>query len=210
MEIEGFGTPLTGHTVWMVRDSWVPWEFIPQTPCRMLLTGSPASIVYGEPWTYIVHPTSQKDWSCAATILKAFGAGVVAWTSDLVVPPSFLRFLESAPYTRIMMGYITEPPLLPDAVFFPFSKTPDPLFLSICKAMPSRKGHGTYTVHTQWDDVITMMAESGMSLLISDVGETAWTLFWYKRSDSVQVTESVAKAQALQLVKAATNLLELR
>jgi len=210
MEIEGFGSPLTGTTVWMVRDAWVPWEFIPQTPCRMLLTGSPNTTVYGEPWTYVLYPTTQKDWSCAATILKAFGAGVVAWTSDLVVPSSFLRFLESGSYTRIMMGYVTEPPLLPDAIFFPFSKTPDPLTLSICKALPSRKGHGAYAVHTQWDDILSMVAESGMSLLISDIGESAWTLFWYKRSDSIQVTESVAKTQALQLVKAAAALLELR
>jgi len=176
----------------------------------MLLTGSPNTTVYGEPWTYVLYPTTQKDWSCAATILKAFGAGVVAWTSDLVVPSSFLRFLESGSYTRIMMGYVTEPPLLPDAIFFPFSKTPDPLTLSICKALPSRKGHGAYAVHTQWDDILSMVAESGMSLLISDIGESTWTLFWYKRSDSIQVTESVAKTQALQLVKAAAALLELR
>jgi len=57
---------------------------------------------------------------------------------------------------------------------------------------------------------LSMVAESGMSLLISDIGESAWTLFWYKRSDSIQVTESVAKTQALQLVKAAAALLELR
>jgi hypothetical protein len=209
MEIEGFGSPLTGHTVWIVRDAWIPWEFIPQTPCRMLLTGSAATTVYGEPWTYILYPTTQKDWSCAATILKAFGSGVVAWTSDLIIPPSFLRFLESGTYTRIMMGYTTEPPLFPDAIFFPHSKTPDPLVLSICKAMPSRKGHAGYTVHSQWDDIVTMVGDSGMSLLITDVEETKWTLFWYKRSDSTQLTETTGKAQALQLIKAATSLLEM-
>jgi len=208
MEIEGFGSPLTGQTLWMVRDCWIPWEFVPQTPCRMLLAGSVATTVYGEPWTYILYPTSPKDWSCAATILKAFGSGVVAWTSDLVVPPAFLRFIESESYTKVMMGYITEPPLFPDAVFFPYCKTADPLVLSICKAMPPRKGHGAYSVHTQWEDVVAMLADSGMSLVITDVEEKDWTLFWVKRSDSAQVTEAAAKTQALHLVKAAALLLD--
>jgi hypothetical protein len=174
----------------------------------MLLAGSVATTVYGEPWTYILYPTSPKDWSCAATILKAFGSGLVAWTSDLVVPPAFLRFVESESYTKVMMGYITEPPMFPDAVFFPYCKTADPLVLSICKAMPPRKGHGAYTIHTQWEDVVAMLADSGMSLVITDVEEKDWTLFWVKRSDSAQVTEAAAKAQALHLVKAAALLLD--
>jgi hypothetical protein len=107
-----------------------------------------------------------------------------------------------------MMGYTVEPPLFPDAVFFPYCKIADPLVLSICKAMPSRKGHGAYTVHTQWEDVITMLADSGMSLVISDIEEKAWTLFWVKRSDSAQVTEAAAKTQALHLIKAAASLLD--
>jgi hypothetical protein len=45
--------------------------------------------------------------------------------------------------------------------------------------------------------------------MLTDVGETAWTLFWYKREDSQVLTAAEAKERVKSLLHAANRVLEL-
>lgn len=213
MEVQGFGGNLTGKTIWVHQQSWVPWEFLHGITCRVLLQGSEPSLVgFVDPWHYTMTPKTAKDWSCIATVLKALstssGSVLVAWDSTLVVPPTFIRFVESLPVTRLMMSGAESPPLFPDALFFS-ADTAD--VKSICEHMPSRGGHGPYVAPAveSWNELVRTLGSSGMSLMLTDVGETAWTLFWYKREDSQVLTAAEAKERVKSLLHAANRVLEL-
>jgi hypothetical protein len=208
MEIQGFGGTLVGKTVWVHEDDWIPWEFLPNLPCRVLLYGAdPPAVAFTDSWTYCIAPTSSKDWSCVATILKALSASaplLVAWTSTVAMPPSFVRFVEPLPnVTRVQLG--AEPPLLPDAVF----GSPTLAFRALCERMPERGGHGSYAPPAveAWADLTRTLSENGMSVMLTDVGEASWTLFWYKKKDSQGVSEAEAKGRAAALLLAAHRML---
>jgi len=203
MEVQGFGGSLVGKTIWVHGEEWIPWEFLQKIACRFLIHDSTTSLLFTDTWDYAIVPRTAKDWSCVATILKAISASssvLVAWT--ISVPPNFVRFVEQLPVTRLMLS--SEEPVLPvDAVF----GTPTAAFRGLCERMPPCRNHGTYTPPSSdaWGDLTRTLSEGGMSVMLTDVGESAWTLFWYKPSDSRDATD--AKERASMLLSAAQRAL---
>jgi hypothetical protein len=77
---------------------------------------------------------------------------------------------------------------IPDALFFPpLQDSEANTVLSILQAMPARHNHGgwicTQTANA-WLDILRDTRRQGLGLVLSDVQETAWTLFWHKPADS--------------------------
>jgi hypothetical protein len=54
-----------------------------------------------------------------------------------------------------------------------------------------------------------MLSDGGMSVLLTDVGESAWTLFWYKQSDSQGLTETESKRKMRALLNATQRLFDM-
>jgi len=158
-------------------------------------------------WTYCITPTNAKDWSCIATILKALvvdRAVVVAWEDEVAMTPAAVRFLESLPLTRVMMGYRTGvPPLLPDAILFSNDTT---TARSLCERLPSRKGACVLPPADAWTELLRTLAQSHLSLLVTDVEDAAWTLYWYNPEDSSSLTAAQAKERVRVLLATAQQL----
>ena len=228
-----------GKTVWVQGTaqgtstqgtSFIPWEFLQDISCRVLLQGEGGSsrpdrlggssrpdrlggssaLSVLESWTYCITPLTAKDWSCVATILKASSADrpvLVAWSDDVAISSAFVRFLEATPLTRVMMGYdgIT-PPLIPDAVLF--SKDSSSI-RGICERLPARLGHGGCALPSAdaWAELLATVTRSDLSLLVTDVEDKAWTLYWYKPEDSKSLTAAEAKDRVQSLLQAVQQLL---
>ena len=186
---------MLGKTIWVYGDEWVPWEFLQSITCRILIHDSSTSLLFTDSWDYCIAPKTPKDWSCVATIIKALSADssvLVAWR--LPVPPTFVRFIESMPVTRLLLSS-GEPSLPVDAVF----GTPTAAFRTLCERMPPCRNHGAYAPPSMeaWGDLTKTLAEGGMSVVLTDVGESTWTLFWYKPSDSQGAAPSKATVTGL-------------
>jgi len=213
MELQGFGGSLVGKTVWVSsEDPWVPWEFLPDIKCRVLLRGKSGkgTVSISDQWTYSMAPENTKDWSCVATILKALSAStsvLVAWTDDVEMSPAAVRFLEGLPVTRLALG-TTAPQMVPDAVLF--SKDCSTA-RSLCERLPARAGHGLCVPPPPdaWAELMGSLAESSMCLLVTDVEDKAWTFYWHKPNDSQALTASDVKERVQAYLSAAQRLLSL-
>jgi len=211
MELQGFGGSFIGKTLWVHGDPWVPWEFLPDIKCRVLLRGlSDPSVSISENWTYSIAPENTKDWSCVATILKALSAStsvLVAWSNDVSMSPAAARFLEGLPVTRLMIGP-GAPALLPDAVLFSKDCA---TARSLCERLPARAGHGPCVLPPPdaWAELIGSLAESSMCLLVTDVDDKAWTFYWHKPADSSTLTAADVKERVQAYLSAAQRLLTL-
>jgi hypothetical protein len=209
MELQGFGGSLVGKTIWGVGDPWVPWEFLQDIKCRVLLRGASSALAaISDNWTYSIAPETAKDWSCVATILKALSAStsvLVAWCDDVAMSPAALRFLEGLPITRLMMGS-RAPALVPDAVLF--SKDCGTA-RSICERLPARGGHGPCALPPTeaWTELVASLHDSSMCLMVTDVEDKAWTLYWYKPADSAPLTAEEVKERVRAYLTAAQRLL---
>jgi hypothetical protein len=227
MELEGFGASLVGRAVYIVTDSqhaWIPWEFISGTQyaVRILVSGEGVGLHLVEAesgWSAIFKPTSGRDWSVIATMMKSAG-GPILLTMDShapAAPATFVGFLDSMlaegrTITRLWIGTHVSVPTIPDALMFP------PLFdpfrataaYEMMRRLPARDGHGGWAAMspTEWSTLADATSKSELGIMISDVGEKAWTLFWHKIADSSSETHGAAMKRGLAWLQTGASIME--
>lgn len=227
MELEGFGASLVGRVVYVVADSehaWLPWEFLSGTQyaARILIAGDGHGLRLLEAennWNAVFRPTGGRDWSVIATMMKSAG-GPVLLTVDAsapVLPASFIVFMdgllaEGRTVTRVWVGTHHEIPAVPDAILFPPLRDPfrATAAYEMIRRLPGRDGHGPWTAmgSVEWGTLVDATAKSDLGILISDVGERAWCLFWHKIADSVADSRGVLVKRGLLWLRTGAILLE--
>lgn len=233
MELEGLGCSLVGRALYCFcneRNAWVPWEFISGQPysCRILVTGEGLETLELEhEWTFVVRPgvSSGKEWSCLATIIRGMGAGsggigslgsilLVFGIGSTKVPPSFLTFMDGVlgegriMLTRVWLGENIEIPTIPDAIFFPVGVDSRVMYDMIHR-LPGRAGHEGFSMTLDaWTMIVNATGTQGLGLVISDVGEPRWSLFWHKVGDSDTETDSNRFGKGMRLLKLGTRIME--
>jgi len=230
MELEGLGCSLVGRALYCFcneSNMWIPWEFISGSPhvCRILVCGPGFETLEVEHnWTFVVRPGnngSGKEWSCLATIIKGMSNGLGVAGSILIVfavgapkaPPGFLTFMDSVlgegriMLTRIWLGEHIEIPTIPDAIFFPVGADPRTMYDMIHR-LPARGGHEGFGMTGDWNLIVKATAEQGLGLVVSDIGETQWSLFWHKIADSDTETDNSRFRKGVHLIKLGTRIIE--
>jgi len=227
MELEGFGASLVGRAIYVVADSefaWIPWEFISGTQytARILISGDGVGLHLIEAeagWTAIFKPSNGRDWSVIATMMKS-AAGPILLTMDnyaSALPGSFVTFLDSMLaegriITRLWIGTHVSIPTIPDALMFPPCRETHRISAAfeMMRRLPARDGHGAWnSMEPQaWNTLVEATSKSELGIMISDIGEKAWTLFWHKIADSSQVSQSVALRRGLAWLRTGAALLE--
>lgn len=213
MELEGFGTSLTGKAIYVYcthTEAWIPWEFISGHTSTILITsGAIKSLEAEHTWTAVFRPSSIKEWSCIATVLRAL-PGPILLTFDIgsaEAPDAFLTFIDSLVLTRIWVGKGISIPTIPDAIFFPVLREGLAETYNLLTRLPGRNAHGPWKCMNQleWSSLVETTVRSELGLVLSDVGESDWTLFWHKISDSTQ-PDCITRGTAL--VRTALAILE--
>lgn len=206
MELEGFGASLVGRAIYVCappEKAWIPHEFISGTTynCRICISGHPKNVRLidtADGWNAVFHPSSSRDWSCIATMIQSMGPQVLL-VFDSYAPPapaSFITFLDNCVssgrviLTRIWIGTHVEIPCIPDAILFPvFSGSgvgAATEAYEMMRRLPGRGGHGAWSAPNldEWNVLVKATAEGHLGIMISDVGEHNWSLFWHKVEDS--------------------------
>lgn len=210
MELEGLGVSLVGRAIY-INGGWIPWEFITgvKYTCKILVAAPDLTGVELEnSWNYIIRPESGKDWSILATILRGIG-GTVLLTIQCELPASFVSFMSGlisegrTIVTRIWLSIM--PPIPPDAAFFLPGSAP----YEAVETLPARGGHGAFGVsRAEWETLVNVAADAELGLVVSDVGETRWSVFWHKLSDSQPENPSSMLRRGIALLKVGTQLVE--
>jgi len=233
MELDGLGCSLVGRAVYVFcheGNHWLPWEFIasPNYICRILVTGAGMESLEMEvDWSFVIRPTDAaggKEWSCLATILRAMGGGGVGGGGSVLLvfglgapkaPPAFLSFLDGllannrTSITRVWLGEHIEIPTIPDAIFFPVGAVPHVMFEMIHRLPPRSNHEGFFITNENWTNIVDATKEQNLGLVVSDVGEPRWSLFWHKIADSDTETSESRFRKGLRLVKLGTRMLDL-
>jgi hypothetical protein len=228
MELEGLGCSLVGRALYCFcneQTSWIPWEFISGSPyaCRILVCGSGVDTLELEhDWTFVVRPSgSGKEWSCLATIIKGMSQGLGVTGSVLIVfgvgapkaPPGFLTFMDMVLgegrtlLTRVWLGEHIEIPAIPDAIFFPLG-VPAHTMYDMIHRLPARGGHEGFTMTGDWSLIVKATSEQGLGLVVSDIGESRWSLFWHKIADSDTETDTNRFRKGMRLLRLGTHTME--
>lgn len=229
MELEGFGASLIGKSIYVVSDdknAWVPWEFISGVTysAKILISSNTQTNVCcveaENTWTVAFRPLNAKDWSCIATTLRGIGSAILLVFDHYAPtpPPSFIHYLdtllmdEHTVITRIWIGTHVEIPTIPDALIFPpFTdslRTQDAF--EMIQRLPSRNNHGpcTHIQRNEWNALIQATTSSDVGLVVSDVGESKWTLFWHKLQDSRTENHSDILKRGLLWLRTGSVLIE--
>jgi hypothetical protein len=90
--------------------------------------------------------------------------------------------------TRIWIGQHIEIPAIPDAIFVPVlhdARKAQEIF-ELFGRLPGRGSHHGWAGmnNNDWNALVKATGESDLGMVMSDVGENAWTLFWHKIGDS--------------------------
>ena len=227
MELEGFGASLQGRVLFVYSkpdEEWIPWEYISGTDytCKILITSESRTLHCLEienVWNIILRPISPKDWSCLATILRGMGGPILLVFDGLSpkLPESFARFLETTTQdtkfviTRIWLGTNIDIPAVPDAVFFPVQILSDTTKLyDILRSLPGRNGHDSWKSMSlpDWNSLTETTVASNLGIVMSDVGEKEWNLFWHKLSDSASFSKPILFQKAFDWLRTAMTVLE--
>lgn len=227
MELEGFGASLIGRVLFVYskpEEEWIPWEFLSGTEntYKILVSGEKSifhCLEVEHVWNIVIRPNSPKDWSCLATILRGTGGSILLVFDGLSpkVPESFARFLETTAQdskysiTRIWLGTNIDIPSIPDAVFFPVQiQSEATKIYDILRSLPSRNGHESWKTMSlpDWNSLIETTASSNLGIVMSDVGEKEWNLFWHKISDSATLSKQVLFQKGFEWLRTAMTVLE--
>ncbi len=229
MELEGLGVPLHGRPLWVYSESkhsrfgsGIPWEYIQEISYsfKILVKGNSASICQLETdWSSVWNAQSARDWSCIATVIRSIGVGSCLLVMDHVsnnAPPSFWTYLDGivkegrTVVTRIWIH--SDPPAwVPDALFLPpLQDSEAQVALNVLQAMPARHNHGSWInmqTAQQWIDLLRDTYRQGLGLVLCDVQETSWTLFWHKPADS-RPTLDILVSKTAPWLEAGSRLLQ--
>jgi hypothetical protein len=186
MELEGFNTSLQGTTFAIVVDReeevWIPWECLPQEGIYILLCGKEGRthkvLQHSYSWNLVWSPTTSKEWSMLATVLKAM-TGPIMLVLDLgaPIPPfAFTEFLETLPMlTKIQIA-------TPGTSLGVFGH-PTSILWSDSISLESRME----AIRTVSMEAITAatnaVKDSNVQLLASNL-EGSWKLYWIRSADS--------------------------
>lgn len=208
MELEGFGASLVGKRVWCVGDVLLPWEFLHADTHAMRILVQPgirtaclsARVAEAEAdWNCVWSPTSAHDWSCIATLIRSAGSkGGVLLVLDHwmeAVPPSFLHYLEGLLRSGggVTLVWLSDTHTAPpwhigdtDAIVFaPMGADVAAQTHTWIQHLPARRGHGPFVYSAEeWETVCEATRLQDLGLVVSDVGEQTWGLFWHRPSDS--------------------------
>jgi hypothetical protein len=222
MELAGFSASLVGRALYVYakpEESWVPWEYISGTQytCKLLVRGESTTAVEAENvWTAVFRPTGPRDWSILATIIRGCGGSVLLTfdSGSPKAPESFIAFLDSIVaagrtlLTRIWIGVGIEIPCIPDAIFFPVvGPTDQGVVFDVIGRLPGRGTHGAWRrpAVADWTSVCVAAAGSGLGIVVSDVDESEWSLFWHKVADSAS---TVGLKQGLAYTRVGLSIVE--
>lgn len=204
MELEGFGASLVGRALYVYSDSahaWIPWEFISGTAYsyKVLITGDGPGLRCVETensWNAVFKPVSNKDWSLMATVLRAMGPTLLCVfdTHAPPAPPSFVSFIDAmladgrTVLTRVWIGQHIEIPTIPDAVFVPVLRdahTAQTVY-ELFGRLPARGTHQGWhgMAGGDWNALVKALTDSDLGMVMTDIGESSWSLFWHKIADS--------------------------
>lgn len=228
MELEGFGASLVGRAIYVYSDSghaWIPWEFISGTAYsyRVLITGEGPGLRCVEAennWNAVFRPVSNKDWSLIATVLRAMGPTLLC-VFDIhapPAPPSFVSFMDAmladgrTVLTRVWIGQHIEIPTIPDAVFTPVlhdAHTSQSVY-ELFGRLPARGNHGGWGGMgvADWNALVKALGDSDLGIVITDVGESAWSLFWHKIADSRAESHGVLLKRGFNCMRTGMNIVE--
>jgi hypothetical protein len=186
MELEGFNTSLQGTTVAIVVDReeevWIPWECLVQEGMTILLCGkegrSHKVLQHSYSWNIVWSPTTSKEWSMLATVLKAM-TGPILLVLDLgaPIPPfAFTEFLETLPMlTKIQIA-------TPGTSLGVFGH-PSSIFWSDGVSLESRM-ESIRTVSVEAVTVATTAVKDSKVQLLASNLEGSWKLYWIRSADS--------------------------
>ncbi len=231
MEIEGFGASLVGHAIYVCAnqdEAWIPMEFVSGTSysCKILVTGDGQGTKEGlrfleaeHSWNAIFRPSTPKDWSALATVLRGVGPTIllVFDTYSPKIPSSFISYMDSivtdgrTVITRIWLGEHVEMPTIPDAIFYPVLRnaTHAQEVFTMIGHLPERRNHGPFTIgQSEWLAIVKATQDSNLGLLISDIGERSWSLFWHNVRDSRSENPNTLLKRGLAWLKTGAALLE--
>jgi hypothetical protein len=113
--------------------------------------------------------------------------------------------------TRIWVGENVEMAAIPDAIFYPVLRDAKHAqdVLSMLAHLPERRNHGPFMIgHTEWPAIVKATQESNLGLIVSDIGERSWNLFWHNIRDSRSESQSVLAKRGLVWLKTGLALLE--
>jgi len=167
-------------------------------------------LAFTQNWTVVFTPNDLKTWSAIATVLKGMGQTIllVFDTSAPEIPLSFVRFLDECSsqgrqvITRVWVGQKAMMTSIPDAVFFPTDNSSE--VYDYLSRLPARNGHGKWNGMSviEFKTLCDTVASNNLGFVLSDLGESGWTLFWHRETDSA-VTLSSPKMLVESLLHAA-------
>jgi hypothetical protein len=189
MELEGFTGSFHGKTVVVFvereEEAWVPWECLPDGMTVLLCGKIPRThrmVRDGSSWSSIWSPSSSREWSILATVLKAAGGPIILVLDlDAPLPPfAFTEFLES-------LSSITKVYLAKQGSAVGVFGHPHAVIWSDGCSVSARK-ETLYALRYSVNEetiaaAITAAIESKVYLMASTC-DGSWKLYWIRPSDS--------------------------
>ena len=74
--------------------------------------------------------------------------------------------------------------------------------------LPGRNGHEGFVMSGDWSLIVKATGEQGLGLVVTDIGETRWSLFWHKIADSELETDSSRFRKGIRLIRVGTHIME--
>jgi len=212
MELEGFSASLQGSSIVIMveteEEAWVPWEFL-SDGMTILLCGkeilSHRMVRDSYPWNIIWSPTTSRDWSMIATILKAT-AGPLTLVIDLggPIPPfAFTEFLDSRPS-------LTKVQIAKKGTLGAFG-TPRAVIwssrVSLGQRMEFLRSVQCKETESAVVAAVTAATDSNVQVMACDQGG-GWKLYWIRPGDSWSLVKELGKMAKCSL-RTGMQLLEL-
>jgi hypothetical protein len=197
MELEGFSASLQGYSIVVLvekdEEAWIPWEFLSEG-MMILICGKeiPSHRILRDSysWNIVWTPTTSRDWSMIATILKAT-AGPLTIVLDLgsPIPPfAFTEFLETrSSLTKIQiakkgtLGAFGTPRAVIWSSGISLEQRMDFLRSVQCKETESAVVAA-----------VTAATDSNVQVMACDQGG-GWKLYWIRAGDSWSLVKELGK-----------------
>jgi hypothetical protein len=187
MELEGFSASLKGTTLVLVEreeDAWIPWECLPEG-MTILLCGKEVRthrlVRDSASWSLIWSPTSSREWSLLATILKAIGPVTLVLDLDALIPPfAFTEFLDTLPSVmKVQLAYVGSSLGIfgpPNTVIWSDSIS-IAARMEVLQTLRYKEGEAAVAA------AVNAAKDSKVQLMASQV-EGSWKLYWIRPADS--------------------------
>jgi hypothetical protein len=193
MELEGFSSSLQGKSIVIViekeEDAWIPWECLTESTTILVCGKEPRKhriLRDSAPWSLIWSPSTSREWSMLATVIKAIGSVILVLDLNAPLPPfAFIEFLESLPsVTKVQIvqkgiGVFGTPHTViwSEGVLIGSR-------MEVLQTLRYREGEAAVTAAS------AAAKESNVQLMASQE-EGAWKLYWIRPADSWMLIKQV-------------------